>query len=351
MASPATAPMLDVALLSGFGFSCRPDCGLCCYAEPRVLAEERTRLLQIQPDIEFVRHGEYQFLVSRGDGGSCELLRDHRCDAHSARPHPCREFPVMVHVGTRLQATVVLSCPGTDLAGLRAPGGAGRSGPSAFELELGSVRERLDVTLARRVEASRRRRLRIARRLESEGRWEEEERVRDALRGSIPLPRDQDFPAVDPPEADDGIERLPLFFDGRPGPVALSSGVGGWELHELSPNGGFSRSLGVVPAPDRLPALTPEAAELLLGYLGYWLERDAFFGALHLDMLEDGEGTVTEWAADELRSVGALTLARAAVRAKVARGEVERLTESDVADGIRATDQDLLDRDSWGERL
>jgi Fe-S-cluster containining protein len=351
MASTAVAPDLDLALVSRFRYACRPECGLCCYAEPRVLASERARLLQIRPETEFVRRGEFQFLASHPDGGACKLLTDRRCSAHTARPHPCREFPLTIHVGDRLQATVVLSCPGVDLAGLQGAPVSSRSGPEGFDSELAAVRARIEPSTARRMDVSRRRRQRIVRLLDNSGRWEEEEDVRRLLRDSIPLPADEDFPALEPPSEDDGMDRLPLFFDGRAGPVALSAGLGGWELHELSPNGGFVRSLGVVPPPEEPPPLTSDASELLVGYLRYWLERDAFFGALHYDMLEGADGTVSEWAAEELRSIGAVTLARAELRAKIARGEVDRLTPVDVANGIRATDQDLLDRESWGERL
>ncbi|MGA8542504.1 MAG: YkgJ family cysteine cluster protein [Thermoplasmata archaeon] len=343
---------LDIALLGGFGFACRPDCGLCCYAEPRVRASERKRLLEIAPEAEFVGTGSDVFIASRADGGACQFLEENRCRVHDARPHPCREFPLTAHVGTRVQVTVVLSCPGVDLSPLvhfhvRADETRG----TEFASELAALRERVDSRTSRRLDASRRRRRKIAKELESSGRWEEETEVRDRLRGEIPLPTAEDFPVADPPSPDDGVELLPLFFDQRSAPVALAEGLGGWELHEISPVGGFARTLGVVPAPDRPAEMTSDAAALLRGYLSYWLERDAFFGAVHLRMIDSADGTVTEWAYDELRAIGALTLARAEVRAKFARGSVDRLDVADLANGIRATDQDLLDRDSWGERL
>ncbi len=166
------------------------------------------------------------------------------------------------------------------------------------------------------------------------------------------MPPDDQFPVADPPSADDGLDLLPLFFDGRGAPVALARALGGWEFLELRPEGGVARSLGVVPPPDRAPSLEPNAARLLEGYLGYWLRRDALFGAVHLQMLRSAEaGTVTERVEGELEGIGALVLSRAEVRAKLRRGTVDRLSRSEVADGIRATDQDLLDRDSWGDRF
>jgi hypothetical protein len=165
------------------------------------------------------------------------------------------------------------------------------------------------------------------------------------------MPSGQEFPAADPPWAEDGIELLPLFFDGREAPVAMALGLGGWELLELRPGGGVAASLGAAPSPERLPRLLPESERILQGYLRYWLERDALFGAVHLRMMESTDGTVSDWAGEELRAIGALVLARAEVRAKVRRGVVDHLTPAELLDGIRATDQDLLDRESWGERL
>jgi Fe-S-cluster containining protein len=351
MGAAPTVPPLDLEPLRGFRYACRPGCGLCCYAEPRVLAHERARLLQIQPEAEFARRGPFEFLAAHPDGGACRLLGANRCRAHAARPQPCREFPVMVHVGSRLQATIVLSCPGVELDSLGSTGASPPLAPDAFETELAAVRGRLDSSVARRLEAAGRRRRRLAGILERQGRWEEETDVRERLGSLIPRPSDADFPAEDPPRTDDGIENLPLFYDGRAAPVAISSGLGGWELHELSPSGGFARSLGVIPPPDRAPPVSSEGTKLLEGYLRYWLARDAFFGSLHLEMMDAIDGTVDEWALRELRAIGALTVARAAVRAKAGRGDAGPLSEADIASGIRATDQDLLDRASWGERL
>ncbi|MGI0071983.1 MAG: YkgJ family cysteine cluster protein [Thermoplasmata archaeon] len=352
MDEPEDAPPLDLELLRGFAFECRPDCGLCCYAEPRVLAAERARLLTIVPEAEFEGGGRELFLSAHPNGGACRLLEENRCRAHPARPHPCREFPLTVHVGTRLQATVVLSCPGVGLSALSE--GPGRRPPplgEGFATELAALRERVDRSVVPRLAAAARRRRKVVRLLQDEGRWVDEEEVRDEMRRGIPMPVDEDFPVPDPPSADDGIESLPLFFDRRAAPVAIAQGLGGWELLELSPRGGRSRSLGVVPPPDRRPELAPDAARALHGYLRYWLERDALFGAVHLAMAEATDGSVVEWVADELRGIGALVLARAVVRAKLARGIVSTLSLADLQDGVRATDQDLLDRGSWGDRF
>lgn len=346
-----TSPELDTELVRGFRFQCRPDCGLCCYAEPRIEVGERTRLLQIVPELELRGTGTHRYVAARPDGGACQLLADQRCRAHGARPAPCREFPLVVHIGERLQATVVLSCPGVDLDGL-APDAGGREVVSeSLASELESLRARIQPATARRlVEAGRRRRRRV-RELTADGRWEDEAVVRRRLFSAPPRPRDEDFPVEDPPTKDDGLEHLPLFFDRRASPLALAAGLGGWELLELSPSGGVRRSWGVVPPPDRRPATDAEATALLDRYLAYWLRRDALFGFVLEEMATSDDGTVGEWVERELREIGATVLARADVRARSSRGDVAQLRREDIADGIRATDQDYLDRPTWGDRL
>jgi Fe-S-cluster containining protein len=348
---PPTDP-LDTSLVSGFSFACRPDCGLCCYAEPVVAPAERGRLLRLVPGAEFVTRGRFEFLRSRSDGGACVLLDGNRCRAHPARPSPCREFPLTAHVGRRVQVTVVLSCPGIDLSPLHGYAGPERASPPlGFDAELDALRARASDGVRHVLEASARRRRRVERTLAAEGRWEDDDEVRNRLRPRIPAPTGKEFPVEDPPSRGDGLDLLPLFFDHRAGPVALAGAVGGWELLELGPGGGVRRSLGLAPPPDHLPALSDDAARTLDGYLRYWLERDLLFGVTHLSMLEDHEGSVTDRVAAELRRIAAVTLSRAQVLATVRHGGVEQLTEDDVRDGLRATDQDLLDQPSWGRRL
>jgi hypothetical protein len=346
-----TVPV-DISTLSGFSYACRPECGLCCYAEPLVAPAEKAGLVRIVPEAEFVTRGRYEFLRSHSDGGACLLLETNRCLAHPARPSPCREFPLTAHVGVRVQATVVLSCPGVDLSPLHDYGGPERAAPPrGFDTELAALRARVDGSVRRSLDTSGRRRRQIERTLTADGRWREEDAVRGRLRDQVPTPVADDFPVEGPPSQREGLASLPLFFDRRAGPVALASQAGGWELVELYPTGGVRSSLGVVPPPDRPPALSDDAARTLAGYLRYWLERDLLFGVVHLAMLEDHEGSVTDRVAAELRRIAAVTLSRAHVLATLRHGNVGRLSDDDVRDGLRATDQDLLDRASWGTRL
>lgn len=346
------APVIDTALLAGFRYACRPDCGLCCFAEPHLESSEKPALLQLRPQPDFVHRGREEYLASRPEGGACTLLQGSRCRGHAARPSVCREFPLTAHAGLRVQVTAVLTCPGVELTSLEGfPGTRGLSIDPGFADEVEAVRARAEAHARPLLAAGERRRRRIVRALEAEGRWIEEEEVREHLRSRIPVPTTADFPSEDPPSADEGVELLPLVWAGHPGPLAFASALGGWELMELREAGGSGRSLGVFPAPSRPPACSEAADRMLRGYLRYWLERDALFGSIHLLMLERPDGDVEEWIAAELRRIGALATSRAQVLAVARRGPVDRLAAADLEEGIRATDQDLLDRTTWGSRL
>jgi Fe-S-cluster containining protein len=342
------APPLDTRLLAGFSFACRPDCGLCCYATPRVTTAELGDLRRADPTARAIGSGANTFLWARAEGGACQFLTDTHCRVHAARPAPCREYPISVHVGERLQATVVLSCPGLNLEGLlrRTP-----DDPVGLETELAAVRRRIDAHTGQRIREATRRRRKLQRRLEAAGLWEEEETIREALRGDLPAVGDADLPTDDPPEASEGLETLPLYFDARAGPVALGSALGGWELLELRASGGVEQPLGVFPPPERVPALDAAGTDLLRGYLRYWLERDALFGYVTTAVDDAGGPELLGATRAELARLGAQVLARAAVRAKSRGADGERLGAEDVARGIRAVDQEALDRPTWGDRL
>lgn len=288
-------------------------------------------------------------VAARPEGGACQFLRELRCTVHDARPAPCREFPVVVHVGTRLQATLVLSCPGLPLDGLlrtaaRTPRGLG------LESELASARRRLSPAVERRRGEAERRRRRVKRELGAQGRWVDEDEVRRRLGDRRLIPRPEEYLPEDPPSAEDGLERLPMYFDRRAGPVALGQGLGGWEALELAAGGGAAL-VGVAAPPVAPPAVARDGEELLEGYLRYWLRRDCFLAATHLEMLVTSGGDVTDAVLDGLHRVASTVLARGSVRAQLRGAVGSRLTRTDVELGIRATDQDWLDRPTWGSRL
>lgn len=342
---------LDLTLLSGFSFACLPGCGLCCFTSPRLDRDDEPRIRALAPEVSILSVDKERRLAARPDGGACQFLNDLRCGVHRARPAPCREFPISVHAGIRLQATVVLSCPGLSLQTL--PSFAATDRPRSFsglEAELSSVRQRVTPAVGRTLTEAGRRRRRVMRELETQGRWVEEDRVRRDLSARNLIPRLGEYSPDVPPEADGGLEFLPMYYDGRAGPVALAQGLGAWEVLELSAEGGSSPVGHVVP-PDRPPALDGNAEALLSGYLQYWLARDSFLGAVQLEMLSGGEGTVVDAALDDLHSIGSDVLARGAIRAKLRGEDGARLSVADIELGIRSTDQDWLDRPTWGTRL
>ena len=188
------------------------------------------------------------------------------------------------------------------------------------------------------------------RELIAQGRWVDEVDVRRRLQGQSLLPSTDEYAPGELPSADAGFEPLPIYFDGRPGPMALTEREGAWEAFEISPEGD-SRSLGIAVPPEDRPTLEPEAEELLSGYLRYWLARDAFLAAVVWEMTTVPGGDVLEVSLEQLHAIGSDVLARAAFRARLRGESGTRLTSSDAELGIRATDQDWLDRPTWGSRL
>jgi len=349
--APIYRATLDIDLLSGFGFSCIPGCGLCCFTSPRLAPGDETPLVAAHPEIKLATHGAERCIVARPRGGACQFLSGTRCEAHPVRPAPCREFPVSVHIGTRLQATVVLSCPGVPVEPLIARSVPGEGVASVgFHSELESVRARISREAGRRIEEATRRRRRILRELDAEGRWVDEERVRTHLGTKRLAPSPAEYAPEDPPFGQDDLELLPMYYDQRSGPVALAKGLGGWEARELSAEGGYE-AIGVVAPPDRRPVASEDAEALLEAYLRYVLARDSFLAAVHLELAQGREGSVMEAALEDLHAVGSLVLARGSARAKLRGNSGVSLGRDDIERGIRATDLDWLDRPTWGSRL
>jgi Fe-S-cluster containining protein len=336
---------LDVALLGGFRFQCRPGCGLCCFAEPAVTGEERQRLVQIEPDLEFVEGDRgWAFLTSRPNGGACELLRENRCRAHAGRPTPCQQFPITVHVSDRAQASLVLSCPGIDPSGLL----RWSSGPPAPQVPVGLSSE-LAAAEAEWVRSGTDRELdrhavRRGRRMPAA----ELRETRASLHRELPWPEEADFPAEDPPDPDDGTEELPITFVGAQGRVAFGSHPGGWMLLGISERGEEPRTLGVVPPPTSCPALSTAGEQLVHGYLHYLVERDDAVDGVFAQ--EGVEGPVVDAVKADLVRTAATVLSRAAVLQRL-DGRDEPLDAADIWDGIRATDAEWLDRPTTGRRF
>ena len=349
---PRTTPvgeLLDLALVAAARFECRPSCALCCYATPAVTREERERLVQIEPLLSFdAGPGSGAYLPSRGDGGACVALSGDRCRVRSARPFPCRAFPVHTHVGARVQVSLVLSCPGIDGAVLaeRRTAPAAELAPAGLDQEIGSVREAMAAApwprwIAQNLRRWHRRFADVEPRAPQLGAAEVE--------GHGLYPRDADFPVEDPPSVQQGVEFLPVFHEPGVGTVAVAAHDVGWELLVLRPDGGTPRSLGVFSPPHRPPPLQPAAQGLLRAYLATVAGRDATLWAAALDS-PDGAALQAHWRAS-VRQAGALALARARVLHELHGALPGPLNARELLAGIRATDADVLDRPTWGHRL
>jgi len=224
------------------------------------------------------------------------------------------------------------------------------AGSRGFEHEVESVRRRLTPAVGRQVREAERRRRKLARQLERDDRWADEASARAQLQGQRLTPSDADYDPEEPPDAESPPELLPIYFDGRAGPVALSRALGGWEARELSPEGG-GRTLGVLAPPARRPSLDREAEELLEAYLRYVLDRDSFLAAVQWELFAGRRGDVLSAALEDLRTIGSVVMARAAVRSQAAGSVPTQLGRPQIEQGIRATDFDWLDRPTWGIRL
>ncbi len=351
----ATTVDLDLALVQGFRFACRPDCGLCCYASPGVRADEEPGLRTAAP-VALISEGPGDWrLRQQGPGGACALLAANRCRAHTVRPFPCRTFPLHVYLGARPQVSVVLSCPGLDLERWSAePADRPPIPPTdAFPSEREALRRRWRSPGASAGwDRARRTRSQLLERFERRPGFEDLETLRERFRTEVPLPRSpEEGEALEVAEAD-GLDLLPLYWDGPEGPVALSASPGGLELLRLRPTGGVRERLGTYSeqfAPERIS----EAAKARLRRYGrYLLDRDHFLDSAALEWRERRyseplSDTLGRCLAEALATV----LTRGAARARSAGRPVDPIGPETVLEGIRATDADLLDRPALGAVL
>ena len=356
-ASERPSGPVDAGLLRGFRFACQPNCGLCCFATPQLRPTERTRLLRLDPAVVLEESPEgWTGIALQGPGGACSLLDDYRCRFHADRPLPCRLYPIHLHAGLRVQATLVLSCPGVDLAGLAASGPAA-SLPADSDDGLGTERQTIAAltqtpdfpTVVAEAQADHDRLRRRSRGVSHPG---EEARARVRWASRPPAIRSGDFPAPAGPSEEDGLESLPIFHDRAHGIVAIAETAGGIDLLALDPRGGVKDRIGTYPLPVRRPALEPAAATLLSGYLGHLALRDAFADAVRFRWWEEGDAVgFLELFEEELRNAGTTVLARSTLRAMLAGRPGGVLDAAAVAEGIRATDAELLDQPVVGRNL
>jgi Fe-S-cluster containining protein len=346
-------PELDLRLLEGFSFACRPDCGLCCYAEPATTPRERARLVQIEPALEFrFESREYSRIAARSDGGACGLLSQNRCRAHAQRPHPCRAFPVHVHIGERAQASLVLSCPGVPLDPLTGwAGRAPRPEPQGLDAELEAVREEFAESPVELLQADAS--ARLTRELRRRGLDASElARIRTETPQHLPSADPARLADLEPPRTGGPLEEAPLFWDSRLGRVLLAlTEEGLYEASAVREEGGITSTLGEFPPPEAPPRLDAAALQLLSGYLAYLAERDQFVWSVLAEGPVSEAGSFEEEFGQTLAAVRAELLIRASVRARLLGETGERLGAEEVGRGIRAMDNDLLDRPTIGSIL
>lgn len=345
---------VDLALLEGFRFACRPGCGLCCYGSPAVSPEERGRLLAIAPELPFAPAEDgFALLGARPNGGACALLTDERCRAHSARPFPCQVYPVLVHIGARAQATAVLACPGVRADDWPEDPARLRFGlrPDRFTAELTAVQSEVGTVPLRawcdeggRAEAHR---WRVSDPGEAADRVEG---MRGRLRADPARPSEG---APLPPPGDEApLEELPVFFDEPNGRVVSRSDRDGrYELWAVDERGRPPSRLGRYAPPVAPVELTSDGERVLSGYLRLLLERDHFLWATYHELTgrppDSIEGQMRENLADAAFEVER----RAVVRGALAGAPADALDAEAVIGGIRALDGELLDRPTAGRIL
>jgi hypothetical protein len=273
---------------------------------------------------------------------------------HSARPATCGEFPLTVHVGVQIQVSVVLTCPGVDLSPLKRweEGGPDETLSPSLRSEIEHVNEAVgQARAAGQLRWAAQRRRSVERRLGRDGCWQTEEEVRDALHDLIDTLIPEVLSDEEPPEAEDPLESLPMFYDPSQGRVAWRPHPGGVEFFSLKETGGIAAHLGVIASPTRSPGLTVPARALLRGYLAYLLDRDATINAAYDYLLNYEPGLPEEAVADDLELIAGQIIRLSSLRRALTSEQRGELSVQDVENGIRATDMDILDRPTAGVRL
>jgi Fe-S-cluster containining protein len=344
-------PPLGLELLNGFRFECRPDCGLCCFASPAVTKRERAALLAIEPKAPFDRgDGPYSFISPRGEGGACHFLSSQRCRVHPQRPFACREYPLLVHVGVRVQATLVLTCPGVDLSALDAyaTGTPPTSPPVGFDAEISTVRAELAASDAGTWAREGRSLLRSASR-----RW-----VIDPPAEPGPVESLPELPGGIPPgtavlelpDPADGVEVRPLVYLAGRGVVSMWSDSAGVGIDRVVESGGETETDGIYRSPAGSISVANDGERRMRGYLAYVARRDL----LLWQRLAAGPSEASDIGVElteELATLAATVVLRASVLAQAMGRPASGLTAADIDLGIRASDADWLDQPTLGRVL
>jgi len=108
---------LDLSELEGRRFICQDPCKLCCLCQPECLPGEVEYFKKNHPNRLVLKkepHRHYALALKKGQG-SCAFLNKGRCEVYAHRPHFCQQFPFHIHVGSRVQVELDLSCRGVWL--------------------------------------------------------------------------------------------------------------------------------------------------------------------------------------------------------------------------------------------
>jgi len=105
---------VDLSLLEGRSFTCLEHCQLCCLHPPELMPREARYFRQHHPDRIERRERPHRHLslAMRKGIGPCIFLVDRRCEVYEHRPSFCRQYPIHLHLGERLEAEPDLSCRG-----------------------------------------------------------------------------------------------------------------------------------------------------------------------------------------------------------------------------------------------
>lgn len=347
--------LVDDSLLRGFRFACLPNCGLCCYATPAVSSAERPKLIAFDPSTPFLP-GEngYSRVSARPGGGACHFLSGNRCRCHSIRPFPCREFPLSVHIGSRVQASVQLFCPGVPIEPLIKWGeGAGPTAPPVgLDDELKNVMAEHSsapvgkwVSEGKEIEAS------IRRRVEKHGEWLEPDALRADLFASLPGIQDLEFGSEveDPDEIP--LDELLLFRDEDAGISGLRRVRNGWEVLAMNEGGGVKEIVGVYQLPSEDIELEEKTSSLLRGFLAYALGRDQLLWSVYMELQNYEDATPFEIASAFLLEAATQAVTIGTTHALMHGRAGHTLSFEDLGVGIRPADMLLMDQPTIGRIL
>jgi len=103
--------------VTGLGLRCDGRCAYCCLCPPGILDQETASIEKacgkMDTDLGEDGIGDSEMAItSQGDWGACVFLKDRRCRIYESRPHFCRQYPLQVYSGWRLQLSAIRSCRG-----------------------------------------------------------------------------------------------------------------------------------------------------------------------------------------------------------------------------------------------